>query len=306
LSISTLAVSLGPRVSVPNGKHPMIRGRSHGWRKYSVLAAVFIVLAAQAWPVSAASLDFAPPVGLVVETVDQTRFATTIIRPDKVLTQTIETGVRQVGRVVDAGDGQVRIGYQPVKAVLKVNGKARPELPPGVGAAVVHVYSPRGELLRTTADDSLQGDLRELAVSIPAGSFKKGTRWKQDFRLQGGPDAPPMVIKADWEVVGLSKVLGREAIEVRGTLSTGREVSASKLWSVLGEGTASAYLEARTGVSLGKSLKFHVEQVREDPVSMAFVKAGGKKLGYYLDLTRQQKAAYFGTGAPPSFSGGAK
>jgi hypothetical protein len=265
-----------------------------------------VALFAAAGPAQAASLDFAPPVGLVIETVDQTRFATTIIRPEKVLTQTIETGVRQVGRVVDTSDGQVRIGYQPVKTALKVNGKARTELPPGVGAAVVHVYSPRGDLLRTTAEDSLQGDLRELAVSIPAGSFKKGTRWNQVFRLQGGPDAPALEVQAEWEVVGLAKILGREAIEVRGTLSIDRAMAESKLWSASGQGTASAYLEARTGVPLGRTLKFHVEQVRDDPVSMAYVKAGGKKLGFYLDLTRQQKAVYFGTGSPPAFSGGVK
>ncbi|MBI4872222.1 MAG: hypothetical protein HY814_11720 [Candidatus Riflebacteria bacterium] len=248
----------------------------------------------------AAPLKLAPPAGLIMETVDQVRTKTTIVQPDKILTQNLDTGFRKMSRVVSTGN-EVRIGTRALQSVMKVNGKVKSRDVPGASKAVLRVYSPAGILLRTTSKRVKRKDLKELAVRLPKGEPKPGHSWRQRFQLYGQPKTPPIAVEAQFKVVGKRKFLDREVYEFSGTLTLPRQESKQKVLSASGSGKATVFVDVETGMIVARSLKFHVEQVREDAISQAYVKAGGKKLGYYVELQRQEKAKYVGTGTPPAF-----
>ncbi len=258
-----------------------------------------LILLSTTASLSGATLELAPPVGAAYEAVDRGRFKTEVARKDGVFEQVIETGAREVGRVQDTSGGEIRIASYTLSSVLKVNGETRKGGLPGTDAPSLRIYSPRGELLGTYPETLKAGDLRELSVSLPQGNLKKGMKWRQTFQLSGGKGAASIPVRAEFQLVGTKKVSGRKAYEIQGKLGVAATRTPSGYIAASGSGKAALFIDVRTGLPLQKTLKMHVEQVREDPISLGIERAGGRKLGMYIDLVRQYRVVYLGKDKPP-------
>lgn len=256
-------------------------------------------VAAVAFPVT---LTLKPAAGVTYEKIMRARYKTVIVKPRTVLSKVIDTGMREGGRVMDTRRGEVTIASRATRSVLKVNGRKKKGGVPGASERKVRVYNHRGGLVRSSMPGVVPGDLRELAVKVPRGPLPAGKRWRQTFRLAGEEGAPSLPIQAEFEIGGRRTVAGRPGREIRGALKLVRQQSPNKLLTCAGAGKALVVLDEKTGMPLFKSLRLHVEEVREDVISQEYVKAGGKKLGFYIDLAMQEKAEYLGRKRPPSLT----
>ncbi|MBI4867758.1 MAG: hypothetical protein HY816_12475 [Candidatus Wallbacteria bacterium] len=272
------------------------RARPPLWRLAVALAALWLLAGAAV----AEPLSLRPQAGLCFERVLRSTTETTIVKPRSVLTQTLEAGSREVGRVMDVEEGQIRIASKQVQSALKVNGQARQGTLPGAGDMKLRVYSPDGQLLRSSDPEVVAGDLRELAIQLPTGELSRGATWEQELRLATGPDTPPVALQARLAYAGPTKYLERDAHEIRGDLRLSRQYTPEKLMSTAAAGKFSCTVDAATGLPLRRVLRFKMDQVREDDISKAHVKAGGKKLGVYVDMTRDERATYVGMEPPPA------